>query len=512
MPAQLIPIGTVTALTGTVTATNEEGTVRTLNQGDSIHQDDVIITKSDSKVELGFEDGTIFSQGENSEILLDVYVYDPATGSAELLFNLAEGSLRAVSGDIVKMNPEGFNVETPLSTVGIRGTTFFVLLTPEGQIAGVEAMDPSHVVVVTSDVGETIMTTHGQYVAVQLDGFISDPTLFSPEFLNEIRELTPILREELDQPGLPEQSQGDDPDGLQDDLEVQELLGLAEQLLQGYGNDPGSLHGQHFKFLPPSEIGNSLHDIITTLKDLLDQLQVQTPMQRIGDTADDILANQEIPELQTSLDLENLDADSDGIIYSAQLVAMGHNAISGTAGNDVNGPSVDLTGTAAQDAIFGLNGNDTMHGTADNDILFGGNGVDTMDGGDGDDFLYGGIGTDSLIGDNGHDYLVGGSGNDTFRFTASGNSNSDTIKDFSGTDRIEVSGTAFANLGGSTVNPYAMDNYDGGGGGYQLECLVYDSAQGKLYYDANGTMNAGGHTLIVQFETIPATIASVDIV
>lgn len=119
------PIGKVSVVSGKATALSASGEVRPLTVDAPVFQDDTITTTPGSHVELLFADGTIFAQGENSEILLDTYIYNAETNTGELLFDLAKGSLRAVSGEIAKINPEGFNVETPLSTVGIRGTSFF---------------------------------------------------------------------------------------------------------------------------------------------------------------------------------------------------------------------------------------------------------------------------------------------------------------------------------------------------------------------------------------------------
>lgn len=102
-----------------------------------------------------------------------------------------------------------------------------------------------------------------------------------------------------------------------------------------------------------------------------------------------------------------------------------------------------ITGTAGEDGIFGLEGNDTINGGSGNDFLFGGDGMDTiiggrgydemfggndddllfafsgpslMDGGEGDDRIIGRSGQDTLIGHTGDDRLVGGLSSDTFVF------------------------------------------------------------------------------------------------
>ena len=48
------------------------------------------------------------------------------------------------------------------------------------------------------------------------------------------------------------------------------------------------------------------------------------------------------------------------------------NSITGTAGNDT------ITGTIADDEIFGGDGNDTITGAAGNDVIYGGKGTDTV--------------------------------------------------------------------------------------------------------------------------------------
>jgi Ca2+-binding RTX toxin-like protein len=82
-----------------------------------------------------------------------------------------------------------------------------------------------------------------------------------------------------------------------------------------------------------------------------------------------------------------------------------------------------ITGTAAADTIFalngvddilyGLDGNDQLEGYSGNDTIYGGNGNDLIVGWAGDDVLDGGAGNDTLYGGDGR---VSVSGNDTYLF------------------------------------------------------------------------------------------------
>jgi Ca2+-binding RTX toxin-like protein len=72
-----------------------------------------------------------------------------------------------------------------------------------------------------------------------------------------------------------------------------------------------------------------------------------------------------------------------------------------------------MTGTALNDVLGGLDGDDSILGGAGNDSLYGLDHFDTLDGGAGNDQLLGGDGNDSLIGGAGNDILSGEAGSNT---------------------------------------------------------------------------------------------------
>lgn len=181
----------------------------------------------------------------------------------------------------------------------------------------------------------------------------------------------------------------------------------------------------------------------------------------------------------------------------------------GTAGIDTVYASVDFTLAAGQGIDFffanagstglALTGNEfanTIHGKA---------GDDTLDGSTGNDLLRGYGGADRLIGGAGLDTLFGGAGNDVFvlqKFAG----NRDFIRDFAhGADKLEVSEAAFGELDGFV--PFAsrfLSNTDGlaVSGGTGDTRFIYNSTDGKLYFDADGT-GAGAGRLIAIFTGAP---------
>lgn len=79
-----------------------------------------------------------------------------------------------------------------------------------------------------------------------------------------------------------------------------------------------------------------------------------------------------------------------------------------------------VTGSTANDFVYGNEGEDIINGGLGNDSLFGGKGKDFLTGEGGNDSLSGGQDADVLIGSAGNDILLGGRGNDVL-FSGSGN-------------------------------------------------------------------------------------------
>ena len=101
-------------------------------------------------------------------------------------------------------------------------------------------------------------------------------------------------------------------------------------------------------------------------------------------------------------------------------------AITGSAGND------EIRGLQGEDNLFLDNGSDFANGNQNNDYLDGGNGSDTLRGGQGNDVLIGNNGNDFVLGDFGSDTVFGSSGNDRLN----GNQDSDLVSGGIGNDTV----------------------------------------------------------------------------
>lgn len=133
------PIGKVVAATGSVTIEHAgavvvqasvSGDPSRASTGDLVYLGDVVRTGADGRVGINFTDGTSFNLSSNAHMALDQYVYDPDGKSNASLFNLTRGTFTFVAGTVAKTGD--MKVDTPVATLGIRGTTPHIEISDDG--------------------------------------------------------------------------------------------------------------------------------------------------------------------------------------------------------------------------------------------------------------------------------------------------------------------------------------------------------------------------------------------
>ncbi len=152
----------------------------------------------------------------------------------------------------------------------------------------------------------------------------------------------------------------------------------------------------------------------------------------------------------------------------------------------------------------------TGSGNALANRLTGNTGANRLNGAAGNDTLIGGAGNDTLSGGSGNDTLTGGAGLDTFRFDSalSATLNVDRLSDFVAVDdRIQVDDAVFGGIGATGALGGARFRA-GSSAADASDRIVYDSATGNLYFDADGS----GAAAQVLFATVTAgtTITAAD--
>ena len=167
---------------------------------------------------------------------------------------------------------------------------------------------------------------------------------------------------------------------------------------------------------------------------------------------------------------------------------------------------LSLTGTAAVgignalgNTIVGDAVNNNLVGLGGNDGLFGGVGADSLQGGVGNDFHNGGAGVDQIL---------TGSGFDTILFNAPlGLANFDRVLDFAPVfDTMQLENSVFVGLTAGAFLP-ATDFHIGAAAADASDRIIYNSATGNLFFDADGT-GAIGQVLFADLASGLAMTAS----
>lgn len=119
--------GRVNFISGEVTATSMDNATHTLYKGDLINAGDKLETSKNGRLQIRFTDGSILSLKPNSIFSVEKYSFSRDTPEqSNVVFNFVRGGFRTISGAIGKVNRMSYRMNTPVATIGIRGTDYSV--------------------------------------------------------------------------------------------------------------------------------------------------------------------------------------------------------------------------------------------------------------------------------------------------------------------------------------------------------------------------------------------------
>jgi hypothetical protein len=113
-------VGVAAAVKPEATSQPPGGDTATLRIGKSVVYDERINTSGAGVVQVLLLDGSTFTVGPGSSLVIDKFVYNPATGRGELVATFSKGALRFVGGKLSKNEP-GVKVKTPAGALTVRG-------------------------------------------------------------------------------------------------------------------------------------------------------------------------------------------------------------------------------------------------------------------------------------------------------------------------------------------------------------------------------------------------------
>ncbi len=207
--ASALDAGTVVFKVGDPIVTNNQGS-RDIVKGDDLGSGDTILTQS-GIVQIRFADKSFMSLKPKTEFVIDTYNYDQDDASSQQSkYKLNFGEIRTVSGLIGKTNQKDYSIETPVATIGIRGTKFRVVVLEIPSVDGEPAfqmtlsMGEDGAVDIFLPGGETLPLDAGQVSSLggldTLIEIIQSETSIQDTLQNALDQL-PIALEQLNNDG-----------------------------------------------------------------------------------------------------------------------------------------------------------------------------------------------------------------------------------------------------------------------------------------------------------------------
>ncbi len=160
------PIGAAQNVQGHATVTRADGTVDVIAEGTPIYQGDVVETDAQGAVNIVFIDETSLAVSANAHLSIDDYTFDPQTENGSTHISILRGIFVFTSGLIGRDDPDDVQINTPVGSIGIRGTIIAGDIKPNGesQITVLEGA-----IVVKNGAMESTLSS--QFETVKLSGF-----------------------------------------------------------------------------------------------------------------------------------------------------------------------------------------------------------------------------------------------------------------------------------------------------------------------------------------------------
>lgn len=454
------PIGNIENIEGEVWAIRADGERVQLELGDEVYQGDILESSADGNVGVLLADETTFAMGPEGRMVLDEMVYDPGTQEGSVSMSVLQGVFTFVSGQVAKTDPDAMTLDTPVATIGIRGTQVGLDLS-DGQNLNVHLMEELFgfvgEVVVANDGGVQVLNDANAFTSVS--SFDSSPADF------QIVTVEDILASygETTLPYLPiRNSDGERTSGntfdQQPDVEGDDRDSL--EFLNDFQTDAG---GNEDENIANIKVVGEYEGI--TLIDQIDAENTDTNpfidegegIQGPGDgdnTGDDTTTTNEVATETVVNPFEDEERELEGLgLFGANISPDGSRAsgfVSESFDGRDQGFAFDITGSESNndiktslgnfddnvnagggdDTVRTYDGDDNIIGGAGNDSLYGGAGDDIIRGGEGNDYIEGGLGDDQLFGGAGDDEVYGGEGNDI----VAGGAGSDIVDGGAGDD------------------------------------------------------------------------------
>jgi len=159
-----VPCMAAAQVVGTVSKVQKQAQVGSTPaaSGTPVNMNDVVTTGEGARLQITFRDETSLTLGENARIVVDRYVYNPASSTGVLSLNASLGAFRFATGKISEMTNKQVTVTTPAATLGVRGTEFWSGIVPGYDTYGVLLISSTGKVDVRNPAGGVTLSKQGE--------------------------------------------------------------------------------------------------------------------------------------------------------------------------------------------------------------------------------------------------------------------------------------------------------------------------------------------------------------
>ncbi|NBX65861.1 MAG: hypothetical protein EBQ96_02580 [Proteobacteria bacterium] len=253
------PVGEVTEVNGEATVTRADGTKEKITSGTDIYEGDIVETDAKGAVNIKFVDDSTFAVSENARLAIDDFSFNAADQSGTTGVSILRGVFMFTSGLVGRENPDAVTINTPVGSIGIRGTIIGGEISENGQsqISVIEGA-----IVVRNGSGEQILSQ--QFETVTLTGYnnpiqnigVLDANAFSQSY-SSIRSVAPDLFTSINDAAGERNNQQQNQDNQQENQNrAQDLTGAAET--------DGAINTEDATLLSPSTDAQIVFQVLET--------------------------------------------------------------------------------------------------------------------------------------------------------------------------------------------------------------------------------------------------------
>lgn len=123
------PVGRVVWVNGTLVATMENKEKRILQKTSVIYLHDTLSTDKLSQAQVVFTDNSLMTFANSTVFSIDNYKFKSSSklkSAGKYIMTLITGGFRTITGLVAKGDPNNYEINTPVATIGVRGTDYAV--------------------------------------------------------------------------------------------------------------------------------------------------------------------------------------------------------------------------------------------------------------------------------------------------------------------------------------------------------------------------------------------------